>query len=172
MPGLRYSVASLLGASALLAGLVACASTVDGQAEYVGAGATTTTEETTETTTETTETTTESTSSGPGADELLACSLIPTSDIAAFTAFNELADRPEAEQTQDMRNAVAELFDEAQLLVQTYIDPLPEGPIKDAAIGYQAKQIEVRDKLRAGTDVNTQIILDAMDVLLAACEAP
>lgn len=171
MPGLRYSVKSLLGASALLAGLVACASTVSGQPEYVGAGPTTT-EETTETTTETTETTTESTSSGPGADELLACSLIPTSDIEAFTAFNMLADKPEAEQTQDMRNSVAGLFDEAQMLVQTYIDPLPEGPIKDAAIGYQAKQIEVRDKLRAGTDVNTQIILDAMDVLLAACEAP
>jgi len=168
MPGLRYSVKSLLGASALLAGLVACASTVSGQPEYVGAGPTTT-EETTETTTETT---TESTSSGPGADELLACSLIPTSDIEAFTAFNMLADKPEAEQTQDMRNSVADLFDEAQMLVQTYIDPLPEGPITDAAIGYQAKQIEVRDKLRAGTDVNTQIILDAMDVLLAACEAP
>lgn len=170
MPGLRYPAVSLVGASALLAGMVACASTVTGQAEYVGAGpTTTTTEQTTETTTETTETTTETTTSGPSDLEQLACDLIPASDIEAFTAFNDLADRPEDQQTQERRHNVAILFDEAQMLVQTYIDPLPPGPIRDASIGYQAKQIEVRDKLDAGTNVDTQIILDAMDVLLAAC---
>lgn len=171
MPGLRHPATMLAGAAALFAGLVACASTVEGTPEYVGAGQTTTT--TTETTTETTETTTETTEttteSGGTAAEQTACFLIPLSDLDAFTAFNDLADKPEADQTQDMRNNVAALFDTAAQEVQTYIDPLTAGPIKDAAVAYQAAQIEVRDRLRAGSNVNTQIILDAQDVLEAAC---
>lgn len=165
MPGLPHPVTSLVGASALLAGLVACASTVTGQAEYVGAGPTTTQE-----TTETTETTTtEPTSSGPSDLEQQACDFIPVSDLDAFEAFNTLADMPEADQTQDMRNSVAVLFDSAQMDVQTYIDPLPPGPIRDAAVDYQASQVEVRDALNAGTAINTQIILDAQAVLETAC---
>ncbi len=166
MPGLRHPAISLVGAAALLAGLVACASTVDGSPEYVGAGPTT---ETTTETTETTETTTATTTSGPSELETTACFLIPLSDLDAFTAFNELADKPENGQTQEMRNSVAALFDTAQKEVQTYVDPLPPGPIRDAAAAYQAAQVQVRDRLTAGTDVNTQIILDAQDVLEAAC---
>lgn len=177
MPGMRHPATSLVGVSALLAGLVACASTVEGQAEYAGAGATTTTTtqtatETTETTTETTETTaetTETTASGPSELETTACFLIPLSDLDAFEAFNTLADMPPENQTQDMRNNVASLFDEASIEVQTYIDPLPPGPIRDAAMRYKAAQVEVRDKLNAGTDVNTQIVLDAQDVLETVC---
>lgn len=169
MPGLRHPATSLVGAAALLAGLVACASTVEGSPEYVGAGPTTETT-TTQTTTETTETTTETTeTSGPSEVESTACLLIPLSDLDAFTAFNDLADRPEADQTQEMRNSVAALFDAASKEVQTYVDPLPPGPIRDAAAAYQASQVQVRDRLTAGTDVNTQIILDAQDVLEAAC---
>ena len=173
--GLRHSVASLVGTSALLAGLVACASTIaPGTAQYVGAGAT----QTTQTTQTTTETTTESTdppstepssTPGPSADELTACFLIPLSDLDAFSAFNDLAGQPADAQTQKMRNSVAALFDKAQKEVQGYIDPLPDGPIKDAAVAYRQAQVEVRDKLNAGDDVNTQIILDAQDVLQSAC---
>jgi len=76
---------------------------------------------------------------------------------------------PPENQTQDMRNNVAALFDAASIEVQTYIDPLLPGPIRDAAIGYQAAQAEVRDKLNAGTDVNTQVVLDAQAVLETAC---
>lgn len=170
--GLRHSVAALVGASALLAGLVACASTIaPGTAQYVGAGVTQTTQTTTETTTESTDPpSTEPTSTtGPMGDELTACFLIPLSDIDAFSAFNDLADKPSAEQTQKMRNSVAAQFDKAQKEVQGYIDPLPEGPIKDASVAYRQAQVEVRDKLNAGDDVNTQIILDAQDVLQSAC---
>lgn len=170
MPGLRHAVTPLIGASAVLAALVACASTVTGEPEYVGAGQTTeASTETTEETTETTEETTETSTSGPSEVEATACLMIPLSDIEAFEAFNDLAGRPEAEQTQERRNNVAALFDDAQLEVQTYIDPLPPGPIRDASIGYQERQIEVRDKLNDGTDVNTQIILDAQAVLETEC---
>ncbi|CAN5855821.1 hypothetical protein BH18ACT7_BH18ACT7_11490 [soil metagenome] len=165
----------MLGAAAaLIAGLVACASTVEGTAAYGGAVPTTeTTTQTTETTTETTESTTETTetteSTGSEAEET-ACFLIPLSDVDAFDAFNELAAQPEEDQTQAMRDNVAALFDAAQMEVQTYIDPLPEGPVKEAAVATQVAQVEVRDRLRAGSEVNTQIILDANDVLAAACD--
>ncbi len=178
MLAVRRPAMVLAGVSAVLAGVVACASSVEGEASYAGAGATTgttqTTTETTETTTETTETTTESTETtvtepAPTPDEFAACLAIPVSDIDAFGAFNDLADLPEDAQTPEARMAVAAQFDTAQQEVQTYIDPLPAGPIKDASVGYQTKQIEVRDALNAGDDVSTQIILDAQDVLEAAC---
>ncbi|MGI8522602.1 MAG: hypothetical protein ACR2K3_04735 [Nocardioides sp.] len=173
MPGLRHPVTLLGGAAALLAGLVACASTVPGTAEYAGAGPTTqTTTQTTETTTQTTETTMETSTSGGSEAEQTACLLVPLSDVDAFDAFNTLADKPEADQTQEERNSVADMFDAAQIEVQGYIDPLPAGPIKDGAVATHEAQIEVRDRLRAGTDVNTQIILDANDVLAAACGTP
>lgn len=177
MPAVRRPVVALMGASFVLAGVVACASSVDGSASYAGAGATTdttqttteSTETTTESTTETTETTTESTTTGPGPEEFAACLAIPLSDVGAFQSFTDLADMPEADQTPEARMAVADEFDTAIQEVQTYIDPLPEGPIKDASIGYQDKQKEVRDKLISGDDVSTQIILDAQDILQAAC---
>ncbi|MBA3523413.1 MAG: hypothetical protein H0T85_02425 [Geodermatophilaceae bacterium] len=169
MLAVRRPAVMLMGVSVVLAGVVACASSVEGEASYAGAGPTTeTTQTTTETTTETTETTTV-TEPAPTPDEFAACLAIPVSDIDAFGAFNDLADMPEDAQTPEARMAVAAQFDTAQQEVQTYIDPLPAGPIKDAAIGYQAKQIEVRDALTAGDDVSTQIILDAQDVLEAAC---
>jgi len=178
MPGPRHPVTMLGAAAALIAGLVACASTVEGTAAYGGADPTTetttqtteTTTETTESTTETTESTTETTESTGSEAEETACFLIPLSDVDAFDAFNELAAQPEEDQTQAMRDNVAALFDAAQMEVQTYIDPLPEGPVKEAAVATQVAQVEVRDRLRAGSDVNTQIILDANDVLAAACD--
>jgi len=171
MPGPRHPVTMLGAAAALIASLVACASTVEGTAAYGGADPTTeTTTQTTETTTETTESTTETTESTGSEAEETACFLIPLSDVDAFDAFNELAAQPEEDQTQAMRDNVAALFDAAQMEVQTYIDPLPEGPVKEAAVATQVAQVEVRDRLRAGSDVNTQIILDANDVLAAACD--
>lgn len=179
MPAVRRPVLALLGASLVLAGAVSCASSIDGSGDYAaGAGAATTevtqttepTTETTEPTTETTETTTTvATTTGPTPDEFAACLAIPLSDVGAFGSFNDLADMPEAAQTPEARMAVATEFDTAIQEVQTYIDPLPAGPIKDASIGYQAKQKEVRDALNAGDDVSTQIILDAQDILQAAC---
>lgn len=165
MPDLRHPVSFAFGACALLAGLVACASTVTGTAGYAGAGPTTTTTTTTQTTT----TVVDPTTTGPSESELTACLLIPLSDVDAFSAFNDLADKPDAQQTQDMRDNVASMFDSAQMEVQTYIDPLPAGPIRDAAVDYHAAQVEVRDKLNAGNDVTTQVILDAQDVLQAEC---
>ncbi|MBA3249718.1 MAG: hypothetical protein H0T66_05280 [Geodermatophilaceae bacterium] len=171
MPGPRHPVTMLGAAAALIASLVACASTVEGTAAYGGADPTTeTTTQTTETTTETTESTTETTESTGSEAEETACFLIPLSDVDAFDAFNELAAQPEADQTQAMRDNVAALFDAAQMEVQTYIDPLPEGPVKEGAVATQVAQVEVRDRLRAGSDVNTQIIVDANDVLAAACD--
>lgn len=173
MPGLRHPSTLLAGAAVLCAGLVACASTVEGTPQFAGAGPTTeTTSETTQTTeptTETTEPTTETSSSGPSTEEETACFLIPLSDVDAFTAFNALAELPDDEQTQEERDRIADLFDAAQTEVQGYIDPLPEGPIKVGSVATHDAQVEVRDRLRAGTNVNTQIILDANDQLEAAC---
>lgn len=178
MPGLRHPFIPLAGVAALLAGLVACASTVSGSATYAGAGVTTTSE-TSSTTSESTttsedsstsetSTTSESTTTNT-AEEDAACSFIPLSDIGAFDQFNTLADKPEADQTQDERNMVAASFDAAAAQVQTYVDPLPQGPIRDAAQAYHDSQVQVRDGLTSGSDVTTQIILDAQDVLMAAC---
>lgn len=171
MTGLRHTVAPLLGAAALLAGLAACSSTLSGDPTYVGAGPTTTTQTTqptTEETTVTTEPTTDPSSPSLTVEESTACLLIPLSDVDAFDQFNAVADKGDAG-TQADRDAVAASFDIAATEVQTYVDPLPAGPIRDAAQGYHDSQIAVRDGLTSGSDVTTQTILDQQTILQGVC---
>jgi hypothetical protein len=100
-----------------------------------------------------------------------ACVDIPASDADALTALDTLAAQPATSQSSAARERVAMLFDEAIATVESYLQSLPDGPVRSAAVVYRSGQAQVRNALLDGGPVTTQPVLDAEAMLEAACGA-
>ncbi|CAN5269271.1 hypothetical protein BH20ACT5_BH20ACT5_10230 [soil metagenome] len=193
MFGPRHTVASLLAAAALAAGLVACAGTVSGQAQYAGAGSsvptatepteTSTPEETsTAPTTTPAETTAEETTAAPtgtedegGSDpggsglteeEQFACFIVPFADITADEQFGILQSGSDPNVT---RETVAQAYDDAYFGVTIFLDPLPEGAVRDASEAYAQSLLDLSEDLRGTEDVSTEGVVLTKNTLLDEC---
>ncbi len=92
MTGLRHTLAALIVAAVLLAGLVACASSVTGEAQYVGAGPTLASDSTSEPTATTEETTTSATTTAETTAESTTAAEEETTTSEQTTATEEEAD--------------------------------------------------------------------------------
>jgi len=164
MVRLRMLLGAVVWGTALLA-VGACTSSVAGTATY--GGPTQTSEQSTaETTAEPTE---ESPSGNP--DELLACVTAGLSYISAndnFVAWAEATNT--GAPTPLTRESVAGDFDSAIASVQTLLDPLPSGAIRDAVQATQNAAGGLRDGLRAGAPVDNSGLIAAVDAMATACE--
>lgn len=153
------------GCSVALLGVGACTSSIAGTASF--GGPTQTTEDTTEDTTE------ETTSDVPttDSDEFLACITAPFSYDLALDNFGELADAANNGTTTALTpESVAADFDAAIAAVQPVLDPLPPGDVRDAIQAAQTGAGGLRDGLRAGTAVDNNDLIDALDSLATACD--
>jgi hypothetical protein len=101
--------------------------------------------------------------------EAQACADIPAADAAALAAVEALAARSATSQSPAAREQVATLFDEAIAAVEPYLQSLPDGPVRSAAVVYRSGQAQVRNALLGGGPVTAQPVLDAEAMLEAAC---
>ncbi len=163
---------TLLGAavwSTVLLALAACTNSIAGTATF--GGPMRTTEQSTETSAE--EPTAEPTEDLPSGntDELLAC---VTAGLSYLDANDNFVDWAEATNsgspTTLTRESVAGDFDAAIASVQSLLDPLPQGAIRDAVQAAQNAAGGLRDGLRGGAPVDNSGLIAAVDALSVACE--
>lgn len=168
---LRIFLGALVSVAAAL-GLAACTSTVAGTASY--AGPTQTSEESTEEESTEEETTEEETTqeAPPGAvEEIFACLTVQFAYQAANDNFVALAEATNSGTPTSLTpDSVAADFDAAIATVQSSLDPLPQGPIRDAVQAAQNAAAALRDGLRNGTAVANSDLIAALDSLSIACE--
>lgn len=169
---LRMILSVALWGIALL-GLAACTSSISGTPTFGGSTQATETSPA-ESSEETEETTEESSSEDipPGeVDALLACLFVNNAYDSANTNFIALADATNAGTATTLTpDSVAADFDSAIISVQSQLDPLPPGPIRDAIQAAQTAAAGLRDGLRAASDVSNTDLNTALDNLRTACE--
>lgn len=158
----------LLGWSTILIVLGACTSSIAGTPTF--GGPTQTTEDATEESTESTEETTEETSN-QDTDEFIACLTVPFLYDTANNNFVALADATTAGTPTDLTTeSVAADFDAAVIAVQSYLDPLPAGAVRDSVQAAQTAASGLRDGLRAGSAVDNIALNAALDSFATSCD--
>ncbi|MDQ3715578.1 MAG: hypothetical protein M3381_06055 [Actinomycetota bacterium] len=161
---LRMLLGTVVCGTALLA-VSACTSSIAGTATF-GGPTQTSAPSTAETTAETTEA-----SPSANSDELLACVTAGLSYISANDNFVAWAEATNSgTPTTLTRESVAGDFDSAIASVQTLLDPLPPGAIRDAVQAAQNAAGGLRDGLRAGAPVDNSGLIAAVDAVATACE--